>query len=174
MISSATVRSATPRPYPRASTSCTGDRDCYASGVASGSRYLGCDRTVTDAASTGGARRGYIGGSSSRGESVEPTVPDDTVVLIVEDDASVRAAVSLVLERAGFVPVAVHDGESGIAIVREDGADAVLLDLMLPGLDGYEVCTRLRETSDIPIVMLTARTETDDIVRGLEAGADDY
>jgi two-component system, OmpR family, response regulator MtrA len=95
-------------------------------------------------------------------------------ILLVEDDASIREAVSLGLERDGFRVATAADGPAGLERFRRDGADLVLLDVMLPGLDGYEVCRAIRRESTVPIVMLTARGDTIDVVVGLESGADDY
>jgi two-component system response regulator MtrA len=80
----------------------------------------------------------------------------------------------IVLRGEGFDPVHCADGESAIAVFRESRPDLVLLDVMLPGLDGIEVCRRIRAESGVPIVMLTAKTDTVDVVVGLESGADDY
>ena len=94
--------------------------------------------------------------------------------LLIEDDPAVREVAALVLERAGLEVAAVGDGEAGLASVGRDPVDVIILDVMLPGLDGLELCRRVRRQSPIPIIMLTARDGTDDIVAGLEAGADDY
>jgi two-component system response regulator MtrA len=96
-------------------------------------------------------------------------------VLVVEDDASVREAVTFVLERTGFDVTAVVHGDAAVVEACRSGAhDLVLLDLMLPGMSGLDVCREIRRSSNIPIVMLTARTDTADVVAGLELGADDY
>lgn len=95
-------------------------------------------------------------------------------ILLVEDDASVREAATLVLERAGFRVTSVADGAEGLATSSRECFDLVLLDLMLPSRSGFDVCREIRRTSGVPIVMLTARTETTDVVTGLELGADDY
>ena len=95
-------------------------------------------------------------------------------LLLVEDDASIREVVELGLERAGFRVTAIGDGADALAEFRRRPYDAVLLDLMLPSMDGFDVCRRIRESSRVPIIMLTARTETVDVVVGLELGADDY
>jgi two-component system response regulator MtrA len=95
-------------------------------------------------------------------------------VLVVEDDESVRALVTIVLEQAGFVTECTDDGAEVVELVDAGAFDLVVLDLMLPTINGFEVCRRVRERSSVPIVMLTARTDTPDIVRGLELGADDY
>jgi DNA-binding response OmpR family regulator len=98
----------------------------------------------------------------------------DEHVLLVEDDASIREVATLGLEQAGLRVTAVGDGREGLARFREGGVDLVLLDVMLPSLDGFEVCREIRRDSGAPIVMLTARSELHDVVVGLELGADDY
>lgn len=95
-------------------------------------------------------------------------------VLIVEDDRNTAALVATYLEREGFRTVTCHDGEQALEVVREQRPGFVILDLMLPRIDGWEVCRRLRRFSDIPILMLTAREEEIDRVAGLSLGADDY
>jgi two-component system response regulator MtrA len=94
--------------------------------------------------------------------------------LVIEDDQSVRAAVTLVLERSGFVVESVGDGRSGLDRLDDSVFDLVILDLMLPGLSGFDVCREIRVRSGVPIVMVTARADTADVVAGLELGADDY
>lgn len=98
----------------------------------------------------------------------------DERLLLVEDDASIREIVSIGLQAAGFRVVTATDGQQGLASARSGGFDAVILDVMLPSLDGFEVCREIRKFSRIPIVMLTARTDLIDVVVGLESGADDY
>jgi two-component system, OmpR family, response regulator MtrA len=98
----------------------------------------------------------------------------DEHVLLVEDDASIREVATLGLEQAGLRVTAVGDGREGLARFREGGFGLVLLDVMLPSLDGFEVLREIRRDSGTPIVMLTARSELHDIVVGLELGADDY
>ena len=95
-------------------------------------------------------------------------------VLLVEDDASIRETTSLGLERAGFRVSAAADGRQGLAEFRSRPYDLVVLDVMLPELDGLEVCREIRRTSQVPIVILSARSDTVDVVVGLELGADDY
>lgn len=95
-------------------------------------------------------------------------------ILLVEDDPKVARTVQLYLEAGGFEAVWVDDGRSAVERFETETFDLVVLDLLLPGLDGYAVCRRLREGSRVPIVMLTARTTEDDRVRGLDLGADDY
>ena len=95
-------------------------------------------------------------------------------VLVVDDDTALAEMLGIVLRGEGFDPVHCADGESAIAVFRESRPDLVLLDVMLPGLDGIEVCRRIRSESGVPIVMLTAKTDTVDVVVGLESGADDY
>jgi DNA-binding response OmpR family regulator len=95
-------------------------------------------------------------------------------ILLVEDDATIRQMTQLSLERDGFMVATAHDGTSGLAAFRADAPDLVVLDVMLPGVDGVSVCRSIREHSVVPVVMLTARTDPVDVVLGLEAGADDY
>jgi two-component system response regulator MtrA len=106
-----------------------------------------------------------------------PPVHCETVderVLLVEDDPSIREIAGLGLTRAGFRVSAVGDGGEALVAFRRDPFDLVVLDLMLPSVDGFEVCREIRKDSRVPIVMLTARTDTTDVVVGLELGADDY
>ncbi len=98
----------------------------------------------------------------------------DENVLVVEDDPTVRETASLLLERAGLRVSAVSDGRQAVDMVAQSKFDLVVLDLMLPSLDGFSVCRAIRRSSQVPIVMLTARTDTVDVVTGLELGADDY
>jgi two-component system response regulator MtrA len=98
----------------------------------------------------------------------------DERVLLVEDDASLREATALGLTAAGFRTSTAGDGREGLLRALRDSADLVLLDVMLPSLDGFEVCMAIRRDSRVPIIMLTARTSTVDVVVGLESGADDY
>lgn len=95
-------------------------------------------------------------------------------VLVVDDDHTVREVVVSYLRAHDHEVVEAGDGESALRAMRDDPADLVVLDLMLPGIDGIEVCRRLRENGDIPVVMLTALGEETDRVMGLELGADDY
>jgi two-component system response regulator MtrA len=94
--------------------------------------------------------------------------------LVVEDDLSVGAAITLVLQRAGFGVECVGDGRSGLDRLNDALFDLVILDLMLPGMSGFDVCREIRARSGIPIVIVTARADTGDVVAGLELGADDY
>ena len=95
-------------------------------------------------------------------------------VLLIEDDESVRNGIRLALTYQGLSVEAVGTGEDGLAAVAASPPDVVVLDLMLPRLDGFEVCRRIRAGGDLPIIMLTARSDDIDVVAGLEAGADDY
>jgi DNA-binding response OmpR family regulator len=95
-------------------------------------------------------------------------------ILLLEDDRSIRETTSLGLESGGFRVTAVGDGREGLDLFRRETFDLVVLDLMLPGLDGYEVCREIRKSSAVPIVILSARSDTVDVVVGLELGADDY
>lgn len=98
----------------------------------------------------------------------------DARILLVEDDPSIREVTAIGLRNAGFTVEAAADGQAGLDRALAGGFDLILLDIMLPKRDGLEVCRELRRTSVVPIVMLTARTDTIDVVVGLEAGADDY
>ena len=95
-------------------------------------------------------------------------------VLLIEDDEAVREGLSLALTYQGHTVDAVRTGEEGLDLLGSVTPDVVVLDLMLPGVDGFEVCRRIRATGDLPIIMLTARNDDIDLVAGLEAGADDY
>lgn len=95
-------------------------------------------------------------------------------VLVIEDDPNTANLVVLYLEKEGFQALQANDGEKGLALAEKHGPDLVVLDLMLPKMDGWEVCRRLRKTSEVPVIMLTARGEEIDRVSGLTLGADDY
>ena len=97
-----------------------------------------------------------------------------TRILTVEDDERIRAAVKLALEDEGWIVDEAGSGEEAVDLFQKCTPDVVLIDIMLPGIDGFELCRTLRRTSDVPIVMVTARADTHDVVAGLEAGADDY
>ena len=97
-----------------------------------------------------------------------------TSILAVEDDERIRTAVRLALEDEGWDVEEAESGEKALEVFGGGPFDVVLIDLMLPGIDGFELCRSLRRNSDVPIVMVTARTDTHDVVAGLEAGADDY
>ncbi|HEY6570950.1 MAG TPA: response regulator transcription factor [Candidatus Limnocylindrales bacterium] len=98
----------------------------------------------------------------------------DAHILLVEDDPSIREVTALGLRAAGFTVSTAEDGVDGLERWRADRPDLLLLDVMLPRMDGLEVCRAIRHESTIPIVMLTARADTIDVVVGLESGADDY
>lgn len=102
-----------------------------------------------------------------------PQEPYKTI-LVAEDDDKTAALVALYLEREGFQPIVANDGKSAVTMAEKKKPDLVILDLMLPIWNGWEVCRRLREISDVPIIMLTARGEEVDRVAGLTMGADDY
>ena len=95
-------------------------------------------------------------------------------ILTVEDDERIRASVKLALEGEGWTVEESENGEKAMEAFARTPADVVLVDIMLPGIDGFEVCRAVRKLSDVPIIMVTARDDTHDIVAGLEAGADDY
>jgi DNA-binding response OmpR family regulator len=101
-------------------------------------------------------------------------MPDSSTILLVDDEDSVQKLLTYPLERDGFRVVSARDGEEALARFAEQAVDLVVLDIMLPKLDGLEVCKRLRTSSTVPIIMLTARDDELDKVLGLELGADDY
>jgi two-component system response regulator MtrA len=115
--------------------------------------------------------------SASAKDSDPPVSHDkgmDERVLLVEDDASIREVAKLGLTNAGFRVTTAGDGREGLLHFRQTPFDLVILDVMLPELDGYEVCRQIRAESRVPVVMLSAKTDTVDVVVGLELGADDY
>ena len=95
-------------------------------------------------------------------------------ILVVDDDPSISDMLGLVLETEGFEPIPVMDGTEAVGAFREHQPDLILLDLMLPGMNGVDICRAIRQESSVPIVMLTAKTDTVHVVLGLETGADDY
>ena len=95
-------------------------------------------------------------------------------ILIVEDEVRIVKLVRDYLERAGYDVLVAYDGETALTLARPEQPDLIILDLMLPGVDGLDVCRRLRQESGVPIIMLTARVEEADRIVGLELGADDY
>ena len=97
-------------------------------------------------------------------------------ILAVEDDERIRSAMRLALEDEGFTVLEAASGEQALEVFAAagDGVEVVMIDVMLPGIDGFEVCREIRRTSDVPVIMVTARGDTEDVVTGLEAGADDY
>ncbi|MFI6074018.1 response regulator transcription factor [Actinoplanes sp. NPDC051343] len=97
-----------------------------------------------------------------------------SAVLVIEDDDRIRLSLVLALEEEGYAVSGASTAEEGLAAQRSRPADTVLVDLMLPGIDGYECIRQLRRTDDVPVVVISARDDTDDIVTALEAGADDY
>ena len=101
-------------------------------------------------------------------------MPDPSTILLVDDEDSIQKLLTYPLERDGFRVVAARDGEEALLRFSEQTFDLVVLDIMLPRLDGLEVCKRLRAESSVPIIMLTARDDELDKVLGLELGADDY
>jgi len=118
--------------------------------------------------------------TASWGVRLRPDEVDATMsgvkgrVLVVDDDTALAEMLGIVLRTEGFEPVFCADGARALAVFRETKPDLVLLDLMLPGRDGIDVCRSIRAESGVPIVMLTAKTDTVDVVLGLESGADDY
>ena len=96
------------------------------------------------------------------------------LVLVIDDDREILKLVSLSLRLEGFRAMTTDDGSEALHLVRDEEPALVLLDIMMPVTDGYKVCRQIREFSEVPIIMLTARGDVDDIVRGLDMGADDY
>lgn len=95
-------------------------------------------------------------------------------VLLIDDDKDMGQMLHDALSHSGYKTLYVEDGLSGMEVLEEQPVDLVLLDLMLPGVDGWEICRRIRETSDVPIIILTALGREQEVIRGLELGADDY
>lgn len=95
-------------------------------------------------------------------------------ILVVDDDPAISEMLTIVLEAEGFQPIAVMDGNEAVETALREQPDLILLDLMLPGMNGVDICRIIRQDSTVPIVMLTAKTDTVDVVLGLESGADDY
>jgi two-component system response regulator MtrA len=95
-------------------------------------------------------------------------------ILVVDDDVALAEMISIVLRGEGYIPIQAFDGKQALELFPEAKPDLVLLDVMLPGLDGIQVCSAIREMSGVPVIMLTAKGDTTDVVRGLESGADDY
>ena len=119
--------------------------------------------TVGSDTATGSAAQYATGAGGGRGR-----------VLVVDDDAALAEMLSIVLGSEGFEPIWCARGDEAVAAFHDSEPDLVLLDLMLPGRDGVEICREIRTESVVPIVMLTAKSDTIDVVAGLEAGADDY
>jgi len=97
-----------------------------------------------------------------------------TKILVVDDEKNIVDIVKYNLQKEGFEVLAAYDGEKGLDLALSEGPDLVLLDIMMPKLDGFEVCKRIREKSQVPVIMITARAEEVDTVLGFELGADDY
>lgn len=132
--------------------------------------------TTRSAARAGGeGRAGPVRvGTPPAAREVTPLILMKPRVLVVDDDAALAEMLTIVLRNEGFEPFVVGDGTQALTAVREVRPDLVLLDLMLPGMNGIDVCRVLRADSGVPIVMLTAKSDTVDVVLGLESGADDY
>lgn len=95
-------------------------------------------------------------------------------ILIVDDEKNIVELIRLYLEKEGFTVLCAYDGNEALTVFRENMPDIIILDIMLPGMDGWQVCKEIRKNSDVPIIMLTAKSDTFDKVLGLELGADDY
>ena len=103
-----------------------------------------------------------------------PPLSNTEPILIIEDDRNTAALIATYLEKEGFATHQVHDGAEALSVARQQAPGFVILDVMLPQVDGWEICRELRKFSDVPILMLTAREEEIDRVLGLSLGADDY
>jgi DNA-binding response OmpR family regulator len=101
-------------------------------------------------------------------------IPAPRKVLVVDDELTIAEAVAARLRSEGFEVVMAHDGPAAVALCRDEMPDLVVLDVMLPGYDGYEVCRRIQQERRVPVIMLTARTDETDVLVGLGVGADDY
>jgi len=111
---------------------------------------------------------------AGRVERVDALEPRETKILVVEDDEKTASILRIYLEEAGYAVVEAHDGILGLTLAASENPDLVILDLMLPGLDGWEICRGLRKVGNLPILIVSARQEEDDRLLGLELGADDY
>lgn len=100
--------------------------------------------------------------------------PVDQCILLIEDDTNLARLIEVSLRREGYRVLLAEDGVLGLETAEREHPDLVILDIMLPGLDGWEVCRRLKAASDIPVLMLTARVTEDDVLKGFSCGADDY
>ena len=98
----------------------------------------------------------------------------DATILIVEDEQNINDILAFTFSKEGYKTISAYDGIKGYEMAMNDNPDLILLDVMLPGMDGMEVCRKIRDKSDVPIIMLTAREDEVDKVLGLEFGADDY
>jgi two-component system response regulator MtrA len=121
----------------------------------------------------------WLRGGATMAQAASPPPAEESAlprakVLVVDDDVALAEMLGIVLRREGYEPLFVGSGDRALDVFHRTRPDVVLLDLMLPGRDGIDVCRDLRAESGVPIVMLTARADTIDVVRGLEAGADDY
>lgn len=95
-------------------------------------------------------------------------------ILVVDDDLNIRQLLQITLQVEGYDVVQAEDGDKALKVLERENVDLLLLDLMLPGIDGWQVCRKVRETSEVPVIMLTAKEDEVDIVLGLKLGADDY
>lgn len=98
----------------------------------------------------------------------------DQLIMVVDDDQHINQLIKIYLEKEGYKVTSVYDGNQALKAFKDNPPVLVVLDIMLPGLDGWDICREIRKISDIPIIMLTAKGETFDKVLGLELGADDY
>ncbi len=109
-----------------------------------------------------------------RSPSIKRADPLTETILLIDDDLNLHSMLTRKLEPSGYRVLTAADGREGLRMAYENHPDLVILDVMMPEIDGFEVCTRLRDMTDVPILMLTAKSSEQDLVRGFEAGADDY
>ena len=115
-----------------------------------------------------------MNGAGGEPSTANPTANPTASIVVIEDERDLADAIASRLRAEGYAVDSAHDGPSGLALVTARQADLVILDVMLPGLDGFEVCRRIREHGPVPVIMLTARSSEADLVSGLGVGADDY
>ncbi len=156
------------------------NRTSAASPCGSGSGRLCSENMVSTSASSAGTKAAlYTRGSiMGKGPRQQPTIPKVTAsaprILLVDDELSVQKLLTYPLRKEGYEVVPALDGREALDRLREDNFDLVVLDVMMPKMDGFDVCRQIRARSTVPIIMLTAKTEEIDKVLGLELGADDY
>ncbi len=162
---------------PRNSTHLQDDRR-ESGGAQTQSPSCGCG-LIYDGTFSGKKRRGRVTAALLRKNGIqvlseENTMKDNNTILMIDDDKNICRIVTLYLEKEGFKVEAVNNGTEGLKRFRELPPAMVLLDVMLPGMDGWQICREIREESEVPIIMLTAKGEVFDKILGLELGADDY
>lgn len=112
--------------------------------------------------------------TSAKSKEVDGVLPSEKQILVVEDERVLRDLLLKTLENTGYDVITVDNGQEALSLVEKHSLDLILLDVMMPKMDGFAFCEKVRETSDVPILMLTALNRPDDVVRGLQLGADEY